>query len=119
MSYTNPNNEIKYIHRYPNYPPRLIRKIPPSTESRLSTLSYNEKNISRRANSLPKSIAKLILTYKWHDNNSPSIIKRKQNEKQQWSIPPSNIRTKTKIDKLVLNLLNKHFPPHNKLHRLI
>ena len=29
-----------------------------------------------------------------------------------------NLKTKTKIDELFLNLLDKHFPPHNKLHRL-
>ena len=29
-----------------------------------------------------------------------------------------NLKTETKIGKLFLNLLDKHFPSHNKLHRL-
>ena len=29
-----------------------------------------------------------------------------------------NLKTKTKIGKLFLNYLDKHFPPHNKLHKL-
>ena len=32
--------------------------------------------------------------------------------------PPFNLKTKTKIGKLFLNLLDKHFPPQNKLHKL-
>ena len=41
--YTKPNNEIKYIHKNSNHPPSVIRQIPLSIESRLSTLSFNEK----------------------------------------------------------------------------
>ena len=62
------------------------------------------------------------LTYKRpkNDNNSTNINKIKQNRKRQiiWFNPPFNLKTKTKIGKLFLNLLDKHFPPHNKLHRL-
>ena len=41
--YTKTNNEIKYIQKDSNHPPSFIRQIPVSIESRLSTLSYNEK----------------------------------------------------------------------------
>ena len=41
--YTKPNNKIKYIHKNSNHPPSAIRQIPLSIESRLSTLSFNEK----------------------------------------------------------------------------
>ena len=41
--YTKPNNKIKYIHKNSNHPPSVIRQIPLSIESRLSTLSINEK----------------------------------------------------------------------------
>ena len=41
--YTKPNNKIKYIHKNSNHPPSVIRQIPLSIESRLSTLSFNEK----------------------------------------------------------------------------
>ena len=41
--HTKPNNEIKCIHKNSNHPPSVIQQIPPSTESRLSTLSFNEK----------------------------------------------------------------------------
>ena len=41
--YTKPNNKIKYIHKNSNHPPSVIRQIPLSIESRLSTLYFNEK----------------------------------------------------------------------------
>ena len=41
--YTKPNNEIKYIHKNSNNPSSVIQQIPLSLESRLSTLSFNEK----------------------------------------------------------------------------
>ena len=42
------------------------------------------------------------------------------NRKRQmiWFNPPFNLKRKTKIGKVFLNLLDKHFPSHNKLHRL-
>ena len=62
------------------------------------------------------------LTYKRpkNDNNSTNITKIKQNRKQQiiWFNPPFNLKTKTKIGKLFLILLDEHFPPHKKLHKL-
>ena len=42
-SYIKPNNKIKYIHKSPNHPPSAIRRIPLFIESRLSTISFNEK----------------------------------------------------------------------------
>ena len=41
--YAKPNNEIKFIHKNANHPPTIIERIPLSIESRLSTLSFNEK----------------------------------------------------------------------------
>ena len=41
--YTKSNNEIKYIHKISNHPPSVIQQIPLSIESRLSSLSFNEK----------------------------------------------------------------------------
>ena len=62
------------------------------------------------------------LTYKRpkNDNNSTNINKIKRNRKRQiiWFNPPFNLKTKTKIGKSFLNLLDKHSHPHNKLHKL-
>ena len=54
------------------------------------------------------------------DNNRTNINKIKRNRKRKiiWFNPPFNLKTKTKIGKLFLKLLDKHFPPYNKLHNL-
>ena len=41
--FSKPNNEINYIHKESNHPPSIIKQIPFSIESRVSSLSSNEK----------------------------------------------------------------------------
>ena len=41
--FSKPNNEINYIHKESNHPPSIIKQIPFSIKSRLSSLSSNEK----------------------------------------------------------------------------
>ena len=53
--YTKPSNEIKYIHKDSNHPPSVIRQIPLTIESRLSTLSFNEKLFQEAVPSYPKA----------------------------------------------------------------
>ena len=44
----------------------------------------------------------------------------KQNRKRKiiWSNPPFSKNVSTNIGKKFLNLINKHFPPQNKLHKI-
>ena len=124
--YTKPNNKIKYMHKNSNHPPSGIRQIPLSIEPRLSTLSFNEKIFQEAVPPCQKALQNsgytLTLTYKRpkNDNNSTNTNKIKQNRKRQiiWFNPPFNLKTKTKIGKSFLNLLDKHSHPHNKLHKL-
>ena len=66
--YTKPNNEIKYIHKNSNHPSSVIRQIPLCIESRLSTLSLNEKmfqeTVSPYQKALQNSGYRHTLTYK-------------------------------------------------------
>ena len=123
--YIKPNNEIKYIHKNSHHPPSVIRQIPLSVESRLSTLSFNEKIFQEAVPPYQKALQnsgyRHTLTYKRPENdNITNINKIKRNGKRQiiWFNLPFNLKTKTKIGKLFLNLSEKYFPPHNKLHKL-
>ena len=86
--YTKPNNEIKYIHKNSNHPPSVTRQIPLSIESRLSTLSFNEKIFQEAVPSYQKALQnsgyRHTLTYKRpeNDNNSTNINKMKRNRKR-------------------------------------
>ena len=83
--YIKPNNEFKYIHKDSNYPPSVIRQIPLSLKSRLSTLSFNEKIFQEAVFwlILQNSGYRHTLTYKRpkNYNNSTNINKIKQNRK--------------------------------------
>ena len=82
--YTKQNNEIKYILKNSNHPPSVIRQIPLSIESRLSTLSFNEKIFEEAAPSYQKALQnsdyRYIITYKRpkSDKNSANINKINQ-----------------------------------------
>ena len=41
--YTKPNNEIKDIHKNSNHQPSVVRQVPLSIESKVSTLSFTKK----------------------------------------------------------------------------
>ena len=124
--YTKPKNEIKYIRKNSNLSPILIRQIPLSIESRLSTGSFNEKIFQQAVTPYQKALQnsgyRHRLTYKRSksNNNSTNINKIKRNRKRQIIClnPPFNLKTKTKIGKLFWNLLDKHFRPHKKRHKL-
>ena len=84
--YTKPNNEIKYVHKNSNDSPNVIRKIPLSIESRLSTLSFNEKIFQEAVppsqKVLQNSGYRRTLTYK-RPKNYINKNKINRNRKQQ------------------------------------
>ena len=87
--YTKPNNEIKYIHKNSNHPASVIRQIPLSIESRLSTLSFNEEIFQEAVPPYQKTLQnsgyRHTLNYKRpkNDNNATNINKIKRNRKRQ------------------------------------
>ena len=92
-----------------------------------STLSFHEKVLQEAVLPYQKALQNYgfrhTITYKHPKNeSSTNIIKIKQNKKLQiiWFNLPFNLKTKRKIGNLFLNclFLDKHFPPHNKLHKL-
>ena len=90
--YTKPNNESKYIHKNSNHPSSVIQRISLSIDSRLSTLSFNEKIFQEavRQKALQNSGYRHTLTYKRpkNDNNSTNLNKLNEigNDKQYGSI---------------------------------
>ena len=93
-TYTKPNNEIKYTQDS-NHPPSVIRQIPLFIESRLSTLSFNQKIFQEAVplyqKAFQNSSYRHTRTYKHpKNNNSPNINKIKRNRKRQiiWFNPP-------------------------------
>ena len=83
--YTKPNNKIKYIHKNSHCPPSVIRRIPLSIESWLSTLSFNKKifqeAVAPYQKTLQNSGYRHTLTYKRPKNDNSSTTINKINDK--------------------------------------
>ena len=102
--YKKENNQIKYINIESNHPPSIIKQLPLSIESRLSSLSSSEETNKHK------------LKYK---PNIDTVTNKKQRKRNIiWFNPPYSKNVKTNIRKIFLNLIKKHFPPHHKFHKL-
>ena len=103
--YTKPNNEIKDIHKNSNHQPGVVRQVPLPIESKLSTLSFNEKMFQEALPPYKKALQnsgyRHTLTYKCpkNDSNSTNINKIRRNSKRQiiWFSSPFNLKKKTKM----------------------
>ena len=118
--YQKPNDEICYIHKESNHPPSITKQRPISIETRLSKLSSNEKvfheSVAIYQEALDKSGYKHQLTFQRTSTNNTQHRQQKRNI--LWFNPPFSKSVVTKIGKTFLRLIDKHFPPHHKLHKL-
>ena len=118
--YKKENNQIKYINIESNHPPSIIKQLPLSIESRLSSLSSSEEifndSVISYQDALDKSGYKHKLKYK---ANIDTVSNKKQRKRNIiWFNPPYSKNVKTNIGKIFLNLIKKHFSPHHKFHKL-
>ena len=114
------NNEVNYIHKQSNHPPSIIKQLPLSVERWFSKLSSNEKifndSIPIYQEALIKAGYNHKLTYQKHDQKKDNPQQRKR--QIIWFNPPYSKNVTTKVGKFFLSLIDKHFPPHHKLHKL-
>ena len=114
------NNEINYIHKQSNHPPSIIKQLPLSVKRCLSKLSSNQKifndSIPIYQEALIKAGYNHKLTYQKHHQKKGNSQQRKR--QIIWFNPPYSKNVTTKVGKFCLNLIDRHFPPHHKLHKL-
>ena len=114
------NNEINHIHKQSNHPPSIIKQLPLSVERRLSKLSSNEKIFNGSILIYQEALLKVgynhKLTYQKHNQKKDSS----QHRKRQiiWFNPSYSKNFTTKAGTFFLSLIDKHFPPHHKLHKI-
>ena len=118
--YHKPNDEICYIHKESNHPPSITKQLPISIETRLSKLSSNGKVFNESVyiyqEALDKSGYNHQLTFQKTSTNNTQRRQRKRNI--IWFNPSFSKSVVTKKGKTFLRLINKHFPPHHKLHKI-
>ena len=117
--YKKPNNKLLYINTESNHPPEVIKHIPISINKRLNQNSSNEEIFNSSKKEYEDALKQS--GYKNFDlKYNPEKTTPKQNRKRKiiWFNPPFSKNVSTNIGKKFLNLISKHFPPQNKLHKI-
>ena len=119
--YKKPNDTLLYINKNPNLPPEIIKKLPKTINVRLCRNSSNaeifhaskiEYETALRNSGYENVDFKYNLVHK-NDN------KRSRQRNIIWFNSPFSQAVSTNIAKLFLELLDKHFPQNNQLHKIL
>ena len=118
--FSKPNNEISYIHKESNHPPSVIKQVPFSIESRLSSLSWSEKIFNEYTPIYQEAPKKSGYDYKLKYQKITSTTNSKQQRKRNIICfnPPYSMNVATNVGRFFLNLINKHFPPQHKFSKI-
>lgn len=116
--YRKPNDTPMYVNIESNHPSIILKQIPKMTSLRLSNLSSDENEFNKAAeiyqHDLQKSGYKDKLQY------CPNVVaKRQRKRKVLWYNPPFDKQVKSNVAKQFLGLIDKHFPPHHRLHKIL
>ena len=116
--YRKPNNEPLFIDSHSNHPPSITKQLPSSVGNRISQLSSNQEAFSKSA---PLYEAAL------HRSHYPTNLRYTPNNKHKnrtrtrniiWFNPPFSKNVRTNVGRNFLNLIDKHFPASNPLHKI-
>ena len=111
------NSTLLYIDNGSNHPPNIKRQLPLMIEKRLTELSCNEHEFNKCKGDYEKALSDS--GYHHRLRYSPAPPKRRNRSRNiTWFHPPYNAAVKTNIGKKFLELIDKHFPPHNKYSKI-
>ena len=117
--YKKPNDQPMYVHRDSNHPLYILKQLPKMTAQRLSDLSCNREEFDKSCNEYQEILKKSGFNTKLEYTPRPARRTRRRKNKVLWYNPPFDLQVKTNIGKTFLRLLDKHFPPHHRLHTVI
>ena len=117
--YKKPNDKLMYINTASNHPPQIIKQIPLSISKRLSDNSSNENIFNDAKSEYQKALKENGYTSELqyvpkHQEKRNRIRKRNI----IWFNPPFSKNVETNIAKRFLQLIDKHFPSSNPLHKI-
>ena len=118
--YKKPNDAVLYINKNSNHPSQTIKELPKIINDRLSRNSSNADIFNSS-----KEEYKPALKYSWYKNNDFKYIAENKNDNRrnrQRNIirfnPPFSQTVSNNVGRRFLNVLDKHFPPNNQLHKI-
>ena len=117
--YKKPNDQLLYLHTSSNHPPLIINMLPKSINERLSKNSSNPEIFDKAKIDYEKAL-------KDSGYKSVNLTFKKPAEKQNrtrshkiiWFNAPFKKSVTANVAKQFLNLVDKHFPKTNTLHKI-
>ena len=119
--YKKPNDKLLYINTESNHPPNIIKHIPININKRLNQNSSSKKVFDKSKKEYEDALKESgYKNFKLEYNPQKQQPKTKKNRKRDiiWFNPPFNKSVTTNIGKQFLDLIKKHFPPQNRLHKI-
>ena len=120
-----------YVHKLSNHPPSITKNLPAMIENRLNGISsseevfnaakpYYEAALHRSGYPTP-SLNFVKQSQSQPTEDQPQQGRRKRNRKRNitWFNPPFSTTVETNVARKFLDLLDKHFPPTNPLHKIL
>ncbi len=122
--YRKPNDTPLYVHKHSNHPPSIIKNLPEMINKRLSNISSNKTVFDQAKGEYERALR--LSGYNAHlefNCDAPSATtegkKKRRQRKVMWYNPPFSSNVSTDIGRRFFALLDKHFPTHNKFHKII
>ncbi len=117
--YRKPNDDPLYINRHSNHPPSIIKQLPTSINKRISALSADEQTFHESAPIYQNALRHSNFDHKLdYMKQAPQKTRRNRQRNIIWFNPPFSKNVKTNIAHNFLCLIDKHFPPNHKLHKI-
>ena len=119
--YKKPNDKLIYIDVSSNHPPQIKKQLTKIISDRLSRNSSNADIFNNTKLKYEEALkkcghtTKLTYTTPNHEKNN---IRRKRQRKIIWFNPPFILDVSTNVEKILLNLIEKHFTRSSKLHKI-
>ena len=121
--YRKPNDTPLYIHKLSNHPPNIIKNLPDMINKRLNDISSNKEVFDEAKGDYERALKSSGYDRKLeyiHDKTSPAAKTRRQRQRKIiWFNPPFSTNVCTNVGRKFFALLDKHFPKHHRLHRII
>ena len=117
--YKKPNETPIYINKSSNHPPNILKQIPSMTAERLSKLSCNEEEFKKVAPEYEQFLKSSGYNDKLAYNPDKTQKKKQRKRNIMWFNPPYDLQVETNVGRSFLTLVEKHFPRHHKLNKII
>ena len=121
--YKKQNDDTLYINKESNHPPTIIKQILISISRRISKLSSDQPTFNNAAPTYNDALKNSGFTTNIEsipdkEPNPPASQTRNRSRKIIWFNPPYSRNVKANVGQKFFQLIEKHFPASNKLHKI-